>query len=53
MSFVVDHVIPRVHGGSDDLTNKQAAHKYCNGSKGARPDESPIDRGNFLTWPTA
>lgn len=29
-SFVVDHVIPVVHGGVDSLENKQASHNRCN-----------------------
>lgn len=33
LSFVVDHVIPLARGGSDDLANKQAAHRHCNRQK--------------------
>ena len=43
MSFVVDHIVPLAKGGSDDLSNKAAAHKDCNGAKGAR-DFAPIVR---------
>lgn len=43
MCFVVDHIIPLVKGGRDDLTNKQAAHATCNSSKRAR-DYAPIIR---------
>jgi 5-methylcytosine-specific restriction endonuclease McrA len=32
---VVDHIISRAHGGNDDPTNLQAAHRTCNGRKGA------------------
>jgi 5-methylcytosine-specific restriction endonuclease McrA len=32
---VLDHVIPRAHGGSDDETNLLPAHRSCNGKKGA------------------
>lgn len=32
-SFVVDHMIPLNKGGTDDLTNKQAAHRDCNRAK--------------------
>lgn len=41
--FVVDHIVPLVKGGADDLTNKQAAHRSCNRTKGAR-DHAPIVR---------
>jgi diadenosine tetraphosphate (Ap4A) HIT family hydrolase/5-methylcytosine-specific restriction endonuclease McrA len=32
----VDHIIPRRHGGSDELTNLQALCWRCNANKGAR-----------------
>jgi hypothetical protein len=32
---VADHVIPRAYGGSDDIENLRAAHRSCNGRKGA------------------
>jgi 5-methylcytosine-specific restriction endonuclease McrA len=32
---VADHVQPRAYGGSDNITNLQAAHRSCNGRKGA------------------
>src|SRR6516165_9440685 len=35
----VDHIIPRKHGGKDDLTNLQALCFKCNANKGARDDE--------------
>jgi diadenosine tetraphosphate (Ap4A) HIT family hydrolase len=34
----VDHIIPRKHGGQDDLTNLQALCYKCNANKGARDD---------------
>lgn len=34
----VDHIIPRKHGGKDDLTNLQALCFKCNANKGARDD---------------
>ncbi|HEU5279977.1 MAG TPA: HNH endonuclease signature motif containing protein [Gaiellaceae bacterium] len=33
---VADHVVPRLYGGSDDETNLRAAHRSCNGRRGAR-----------------
>jgi len=44
MAFVVDHVIPLAAGGPDELGNKQAAHRTCNRSKGARTDGGPVIR---------
>ena len=35
----VDHIIPRKHGGEDDLTNLQALCFKCNANKGARDNE--------------
>jgi diadenosine tetraphosphate (Ap4A) HIT family hydrolase len=35
----VDHIVPRKHGGEDDLTNLQALCYKCNANKGARDDE--------------
>jgi ATP adenylyltransferase len=35
----VDHIIPRKHGGDDDLTNLQALCFKCNANKRARDDE--------------
>lgn len=35
-SFVVDHIVPIDSGGSDELSNKAAAHRKCNSSKSAR-----------------
>jgi len=34
--IVVDHRLPRAHGGSDDAANLQAAHKRCNAAKSGR-----------------
>ena len=35
----VDHILPRKHGGADDLTNLQALCFKCNANKGARDDK--------------
>lgn len=35
----MDHIVPRKHGGKDDLTNLQALCFRCNANKGARDDE--------------
>lgn len=34
----VDHIVPRAHGGSDDSTNLQLAHYWCNAVKSDRID---------------
>lgn len=44
MQFVVDHIVPLAHGGRDDVSNKQAAHRTCNRTKGARLDGGRIIR---------
>ncbi|MBF6584421.1 HNH endonuclease [Nocardia farcinica] len=38
-SYVVDHIIPLARGGTDDLDNKQPAHRHCNETKAARTTE--------------
>jgi 5-methylcytosine-specific restriction endonuclease McrA len=43
-SFVVDHIIPVILGGTDTLDNKQAAHRSCNRTKGKRIDGAGIVR---------
>lgn len=42
--FVVDHIVPLASGGTDTLSNKQAAHRRCNRLKSARTDGGPIIR---------
>ena len=29
----LDHIIPKSRGGSDDITNLQLAHEWCNNDK--------------------
>lgn len=43
MSFVVDHIVPVTRDGTDQLNNKQAAHRQCNLRKSDR-DFAPILR---------
>jgi 5-methylcytosine-specific restriction endonuclease McrA len=42
---VLDHVVPRAHGGSSDESNLRPAHRSCNGKKTSTLpawwDESP------------
>lgn len=42
MSFVVDHIIPLALGGTDELENKQPAHRVCNERKGAKLLDAPL-----------
>jgi ATP adenylyltransferase len=35
----VDHILPRKHGGADELSNLQALCFKCNANKGARDDQ--------------
>lgn len=50
MSFVVDHVIPLNKGGTDDLTNCQAAHRTCNRTKSDRIAEQPRTFVTARSW---
>ncbi|ASN71994.1 hypothetical protein 7S2_1 [uncultured Caudovirales phage] len=52
MSYVVDHTIPLARGGTDDVNNKQAAHRDCNQLKAANlPDNhtAPDTPRSFIT----
>jgi hypothetical protein len=42
VSFHVEHIIPRKHGGSNDLDNLALACHYCNAHKG--PNLTGIDQ---------
>lgn len=33
-SFTIDHVLPRAHGGGDDVRNLRPAHRRCNNARG-------------------
>lgn len=37
----VEHIVPRVHGGGDDLDNLAIACARCNAEKGIRHDHKP------------
>jgi 5-methylcytosine-specific restriction endonuclease McrA len=52
MAYVVDHVVPVKHGGSDDLSNKQAAHNTCNRLKWDRVegDDTPVAFVTSRAW---
>jgi len=51
-SYVVDHIIPLALGGSDDLDNKQPAHRACNEAKGARTAEEHAHAAGPRTYIT-
>lgn len=52
LSFTVDHIIPVIKGGPDELDNKQAAHRSCNRTKSDRIDGDDPRRRYIttLTW---
>lgn len=39
----IEHIVPRHHGGSDDLANLGLTCARCNHGKGARHDRRPLD----------
>ena len=51
MAYTVDHIIPLAKGGSDELDNKQAAHRDCNRGKSDRLDYEP--EPEFRTFVTS
>ena len=53
--FVVDHIIPLRFGGTDDIDNKQPAHRDCNMTKGSSlpaGHEAPGAPRTFVTTRT-
>jgi 5-methylcytosine-specific restriction endonuclease McrA len=36
LDLTVDHIVPKVVGGTDELTNLQTLCRRCNGAKGGR-----------------
>jgi len=54
-SFVVDHIQPLNHGGTDTLDNKQAAHNRCNRAKSDKTthDTAPRTFVTTRTWTTS
>lgn len=48
MEFVVDHLVPLARGGPDARSNKAAAHRRCNASKGMRAHAPIVRRSSSL-----
>lgn len=48
-SFVVDHIMPLALGGGEERSNKQAAHRSCNGTKGKRKFAPIVKRSGSLS----
>ena len=44
MSYVVDHVLPVAKGGTDELANKQAAHRRPGAATGRSQTSSRVSR---------
>ena len=53
MSFSIEHLDSRSHGGSDWLANLRPSHLTCNSGRGNRPalpaGRRPAQRGRFST----
>ncbi len=47
----IEHIVPRNHGGTDDLGNLALACRSCNNEKGVRHDKNkrPTDRAVEVT----
>lgn len=53
--YTVDHIVPLAQGGADTLSNKQAAHRYCNRQLGdkLKGDYAPpatVTRATTRRW---
>jgi 5-methylcytosine-specific restriction endonuclease McrA len=51
-SYVVDHIVPLNKGGTDEIDNKQAAHRLCNRLKSDKTadDLAPRTFVTARTW---
>jgi 5-methylcytosine-specific restriction endonuclease McrA len=47
--YTVDHIIPLHRGGTDDLSNKAAAHRACNRTKSNKTPATPPSGVTFVT----
>jgi 5-methylcytosine-specific restriction endonuclease McrA len=43
--ITLDHILPRSHGGLDDLSNLRLAHQECNSLRGNDPITPMDERG--------
>lgn len=51
-AYVVDHIIPLAKGGTDDLDNKQPAHRHCNELKSDKTLEETAEAAGPRTYVT-
>ena len=50
--FVVDHILPLAKGGSDELGNKQPAHRSCNRAKSDKTEDQMASERAVRTFVT-
>ncbi|MEU7763878.1 HNH endonuclease signature motif containing protein [Nocardia sp. NPDC049190] len=57
-AFVVDHIVPIIRGGADELGNVQATHRLCNAQKYDKvasetaKSAAPAAPRTYVTWRT-
>ena len=46
--LTIEHILPRNHGGTDEVTNLALACKRCNNTKGYRLDPLPLSNPRLI-----
>lgn len=51
LKYTIEHLVPKSRGGTNDITNLDGAHQYCNNFRGnTLLEEMPIGWKRVLKW---